>query len=198
MEKNIPPQLTGEQKDIRQTRRAADKAEVTALFGFAVERLLDVNRWAEWSGAFSAAFQLTDDTGTPVQGKAKGGLLIRIDIMGPGTQTGHGYDWVQIERIMYEEDVQRDTEYQLITVRPCADPGKPKGVAHFFGRSATSTFIVARERLLVHAEVHGRNERTSHEGTFTDKLRNEIVSFASLSGLSDMQWNSLAKGLLGL
>ncbi len=198
MEKKIPRQLEGEQKDIRQTRRAADKTEVTHLFESATERLLDVNRWAEWSGAFSAGFQLMDDKGMPVQGKAKEGLFIRIDIMGPGTQTGHGYDWVQIEKIMYGEDSHRDTAYQLIRARPSADPGKPRGVAHFFDRGATSTFIVAREGLLVHAEIHGRNERTSRHGTFTDKLRNEIVSFASVSGLSDMQWNSLAKGLLGL
>jgi len=198
MKKNIPRQLLGEQKDILQTRRAGDKTEVMRLFESAVERLLDVNRWAEWSGPLSAEFQLTDGRGMPVQGKAKEGLFIRIDILGPGTTTGEGYDWVRIEETRYKEDVSTDTAYQLIRARPSADPCHPDGVAHFFDSSATSTFVVSREGFLVSAEIHGRNEKASHDGTFTDKLRNEIVSLASVAGFSDMQWNSLAKGLLGL
>ena len=198
MKKKIPRQLQGERKDIRQTRQAANKMEAAGMFTSAVSRLMDINKWSKYAGILSAEFQLADDNGRPVQGNAKEGLFIRIDIIGPGTKAGEGYDWVRIEEIVYKEDIYMDSAYQLIRVRPSADPGNPKGVAHFFGSSATSTFIVSREKLWLSVEIHGRNEKTSRDGTLTDKLRNEIVSLASVAGLSDMQWKSLAKGILGL
>lgn len=198
MKKNIPGQVTGKQKDVLETRLAGNKAEAVRLFESSVRKLLDVNRWAEWAGPFSAIFQLTDNKGVPVQEMAKEGLYIRIDIPGPGTKTGKGYDWVRIEESTYEEDVNAEKAYQLIRARPSNDPAHPRGIAHFFDSTATSTFIVSREGLSVSAGIHGRNEKTSHDGPLMDKLRNKIVSQASMAGVSDKQWDSLAKGLLDL
>ena len=158
--------------------------------------MLDVNNWQTLAGQATAAFQLTDDKGQPVNRKAKTGDHFRIDIPGPGSQSGEGYDWVKIEVV--EEEHTNDSDGQIIRVRPATNPTNEKtDVAHFFSEEATSTFMVKREGKTVSASVHGRNEKpNTNTETVVDKVRHATVATGAISGFSKIQWKSLVNGLI--
>ena len=128
---------------------------------------------------------LTDDCGTMINQLAIAGDYLKIDIPGPGSLTGGGYDWMKIESI--EED-HPTAEHEGITmkVRPAQNPtGNNEDTAHFFKSEATSIFIVRRERNRVIAEVHGRNEVANlHQQTPLDTIRNYFLALSAMVGLS--------------
>jgi hypothetical protein len=143
-------------------------------------------------------FQLADDTGEPLQGRATEGDFIQIDLPGPGPRAGRGYDWVKIEKIA-SPSVQGTDRLFLVQVRPSPDP-QIKGsdrTAHFLEKSATSTFVIEREGKKVTATVFGRNEvPNTDESDGIDKLRNAAIGTIGAIGLSKVQWKSLVEGLL--
>lgn len=72
---------------------------------------------------------------------------------------------------------------------PLGDADKP---AHFFDRSASSTFIIRRTENLVVASYHGRNEQPNTDtGSVVDNIRNGAVAVAAMAGLSEVQWSAL-------
>ncbi|RYG44490.1 MAG: hypothetical protein EOO01_19410 [Chitinophagaceae bacterium] len=191
---SVPEQYTGSYMDASEHRIADAEADARALFESASLRLLSVNDWGSYAGI--SAFQLMDVHGIRADRQAREGDFIRIDIPGPGTNAGMGFDWVRIEQIKYLKNI--DQEILSMTVRPCSHPlAKDGEVAHFFKAEATSTFIIRKAGLTVYAEEHGRNEipNTEH-GSFYDKSRNFVVGVAAKIGLSYPQWKSLIKGLL--
>jgi hypothetical protein len=158
--------------------------------------LLDVNHWHEMAGKSGANFQLVDHTGTEVNRLAKEGDYFKIDIPGPGTVAGHGYDWVRIEEI--SKETGSDSESLAIRVRPSKDPRKNNpSIAHFFAPEATSTFKVMRERNRIKASIHDRNTKpnTSAESPI-DKVRNLAVATGAITAFSKVQWQSLVDGIL--
>lgn len=187
---SIPKQLLGRQSDTVEKRTAASKEEATEIFTIAKERLLNVNRWHEYCGIISATFQLIDPNGKIVDGTVKAGHYIRIDIPGPGTSAGNGYDWV------YVEQLEQDTERLAIRVRPSAGPPINTGTAHFFDPAATSTFLVIQKDNTVWAEVHGRNEKPAVADSLADTVRNKLIGTIAAAGISLVQWKKLTKGLL--
>lgn len=190
----VPVQVQGSQMDIVEERCAHALTDAIALFERAGRRLLSVNQWGEYAGI--SAFQLIDCYGIRAEREAQEGDYIRIDIPGPGTAMGMGYDWVKIEEIIAIEEAEE--QVLSMTVRPCGHPiSEREETAHFLTRAATSTFIIRRTGLCVAAEEHGRNEMpNTAEGSFFDKSRNFIVGMAAKLGLSYPQWKSLTKGLL--
>ncbi len=130
---------------------------------------------------------------------AQVGDHFKINIPGPGTNTGEGYDWVTIEAIEDDTNAEAETESVLVRVRPAENPtNEKKDVAHFFTDDASSSFTVHRQGNKVTAGVHGRNEvpNTGAE-SLLDKARNAAVAVGAIIGLSTPQWKSLSKGLLG-
>ncbi|WP_316825609.1 hypothetical protein [Pedobacter miscanthi] len=190
----IPKQYTGTSMDALEERFCSSIEEATALFNRTATKLLSINDWDKYAGMSN--FQLMDAWGIKVERTAEEGDFIRIDIPGPGTRAGRGYDWVRIQEIKNIED----GEYQIltITVRPCAHPlEKDDKTAHFLKDTATSTFVVKRNGLHITAEEHGRNELPNTEtGSLYDKGRNFVVGMAAKLGLSYPQWKRLVKGLL--
>ena len=141
-------------------------------------------------------FFLTDAAGALVQRKATGGDHIKIDIPGPGTQAGEGYDWVTIEEIKAE--VLDNAEVLSMTARPSANPlTAGEDTAHFLTDEATSTFQVKRIGNTIYAEEHARNEvpNTDTENTL-DNIRNTFVGWGAKVGFSYPQWKALVKGFL--
>jgi len=190
----VPEQYTGSYMDASEHRIADTEANARALFESASSRLLSVNYWGSYAGI--SAFQLMDAHGIRADRQAAEGDFIRIDIPGPGTHAGMGFDWVRIEEIKHLTNSNQ--EVLSMTVRPCSHPlAKDSEIAHFFKAEATSTFIIRKAGLTVYAEEHGRNEvpNTEH-GSFYDKSRNFVVGVAAKIGLSYPQWKSLIKGLL--
>ena len=159
-------------------------------------RLLNINHWQKYASPATAAFYLCDDKGVEVERPPQKGDHFKIDIPGPGSITGDGFDWVQIEGL--EEINEEDEESIAIHVRPVTNPTNEKqDVAHFFSDEATSCFIVERKKNQVSAAVYGRNEKpnTSAE-KIVDKARNAAVATGAVSGFSKLQWKSLVKGFL--
>ena len=194
----VPENEKGAKTDTSYKEEYQTVYEAINAFQRARERLLNISRWHDYAGTGTADFGLTDQEGNPIARPAQEGDHFQINIPGPGSNTGEGYDWVQIQTIKEESAPEKDLEFIAITVRPATNPKNDKrDVAHFFKDDASSTFLVQREGLEVSAEVHGRNEQPNTDAeNIVDKARNFIVATGALLGLSDLQWKSLVKGLI--
>jgi hypothetical protein len=190
----VPAQYTGSEMDVIERRNCSTLAEAEVVFERACTRLLSVNEWGRYAGI--SAFQLIDPQGIRAERQAQLNDYIRIDIPGPGTQAGMGYDWVQIEEITTESHGKKQT--LSMRVRPCAHPlSRKKETAHFLKSEATSSFVIIRSGRCVSAEEHARNEvPNTDNGSLYDKGRNFMVGMAAKLGFSYPQWKGLVKALL--
>ncbi|HMH24932.1 MAG TPA: hypothetical protein VK563_24325 [Puia sp.] len=202
----VPAQGKGGETETPEAVTASSEKEAIRIFLVARDRLLNVNHWDSLCGPLSAGFRLTDEAGHPMDADAKVGNYIRIDLPGPGTAEGQGFDWVKIEKIEYHPVLER-YELFLLQARPSPQPGKmgeagsqgtiARDTAHFFEQSATSSFIVERDGLNVSATVYGRNEIPNMSASHVaDKVRNAVIGIAGAAGVSKLQWRALVKGLL--
>lgn len=194
----IPAQDEGKALEARSRQEFPDTDAAKMAFLEARENLLDVNRWAESSGGVSATFQLVNPDGYLVDGAAEKGQIIRIDIPGPGTEAGGGYDWAVIDEM--EEGSTDELDYLAFRVRPTKNPAKNDGeeVDHFFSETSTGTFVLYRRMNEVICTVYDRNLKanTETEGSFIDKIRNSFVGNTAASGMSGVQWQKLTDSLL--
>lgn len=199
-EKIVPSQQEGGKKDIVHRVTANDLDDARKLFFIARNRLLEVNCWDQLAGMASAKFVLTDDHGNEIDRTAEKGDYLKIDLPGPGSVEGEGFDWVYIEAVEDKSDSTGPYESIAIRVRPCSNPKmKGENVAHFFDDSATSSFVVERVNKEVTAAVYGRNEvPNTSTSKVVDKIRNAVVGTTAIAGLSNAQWKSLVKGLIAM
>jgi hypothetical protein len=194
----IPKQLQGESSDVEDHVDTSTLRQAHSTFVDASRRLLDVNKWQELSGPMSATFQLTDEKGQEINRAPKPGDYFRINLPGPGTATGEGYDWVRVESIDDKTDPLGQHESLIMRVRPAPSPlNSEPDVAHFFKDAATSTFMIERHDLRVTASVHGRNELPNKKvERTTDKVRNTLVANVATAGMAAFQWGLLTQGIL--
>ncbi|GGB83735.1 hypothetical protein [Dyadobacter sediminis] len=159
-------------------------------------KLLDVNNWQKQAGKALAAFQLTDAAGNDVTGPVQEGYYFKIDIPGPGSNAGEGFDWVKVEKM--EEYQSGDVESIAIRVRPASNPATDNNeTAHFYSSDSTSTFTVTREGNKVTAAVYDRNTKANAESDgIIDKIRDVLVGMVGIATFSEMQWKSLTNGLI--
>jgi hypothetical protein len=192
----IPENTQGAQTDTSYAQDFNTFEEAVSAYQTSRQKLLNISEWHTYAGTGTAEFHLTDKNGQEVQRLAEESDHFQIDIPGPGSKTGDGYDWVQIESITTGEDT--DTEFTAIKVRPATSPQNANpDIAHFFDNQASSTFLVKREGKTVIAEVHGRNEQpNTNADSLVDKARNVLVAAGAMLGLSNVQWKSLVKGLI--
>lgn len=192
----IPEQTSGSEMNAVDKVQCPVAAEAKEFYKTVKSRLLDVNGWSSLAGIPMSCFKLFDYAGRAVDRNAQEGDFIRIDIPGPGTRTGKGYDWVIIEAVV-EETLTR-AEAISMRVRPAAHPlGEDECIAHFLKSCATSTFQVKRIDACVSAEEHGRNEVANLETAhLLDNIRNAVVGAGAKIGFSYPQWKSLVTGLL--
>lgn len=192
----IPEQEQGASTDIETCVDTHSAEKAHQLFVEASKRLLDVNNWHNLCGAVTATFQLTDANGRQANRDAQVNDHFKIDIPGPGSNTGDGFDWVKIEAIENHSDGQNETTG--IRVRPATNPlNSNEDVAHFFSEEATSSFVVKRVGNTICAEVHGRNEKPNTAAeAIVDKTRNAMIALGAMLGFSAGQWKSLVNGIL--
>lgn len=195
-DERIPEHHAGVQTNTESSTELDNTDQAIQLYHTARSRLLNVNQWHELAGSASAQFQLMNAQGNAVQRTAQKGDYFRIDIPGPGNQSGEGDDWVQIESI--EEGNKNGEDFTAITVRPSSPPvNDSENVAHFFSEESTSTFMVRRADKKVIAGVYGRNEKPNTEtNNIIDKIRNLVIASGAISGFSKVQWKSLVKGMV--
>lgn len=192
----IPENESGLQTNTESSKDFDDARQAKEFYQTAKNRLLHVNEWQDLAGPATAAFQLTDEKGNDVNRIAQENDHFKIDIPGPGSGVGEGYDWVKVEAIASHEGEAE--AFTAITVRPAPNfLSHKKDIAHFFDAEATSSFVVKRDRNKVTAGVYGRNEKPNiNSETTTDKIRNAAVAVGAMSGFSKMEWKSLVKGFL--
>ncbi|TKC08392.1 hypothetical protein FA048_14655 [Pedobacter polaris] len=192
----IPTQKTGSKLDLFSSTVCDSIEEALLFFQVAKNRLIDVNQWDEICNTPSSVFRLINAKGQEIVGLVQEDDYIRINIPGPGTKIGEGYDWVKVESITEKEF--SDEEILSITVRPSHHPLRAfSETAHFFWSEATSTFQVKRKGNTVYAEVHGRNEAPNNKTSFfVDNLRNTLVGWGAKMGFSYPQWKGLTEGLV--
>ncbi|MEJ5963441.1 hypothetical protein [Pedobacter immunditicola] len=192
----VPEQNEGGKMDITANIALATTEDARAFYQTAKQRLLAVYNWYEICAVPVSTFMLTDPHGREIKRPVQEGDYFKIDIPGPGTSTGDGFDWVRVESIEEESLNQADTI--SMTVRPAANPlNEKEDTAHFFKDTATSTFQVKRIGNEVYAEVHGRNELANTDtDQMTDNIRNTLVGWSAKLGLSAPQWKSLVTGLV--
>jgi hypothetical protein len=195
MDNQIPAQVEGTQIDASATTEFTTPRAAVVFYEIAKKRLLNVSAWSEICEVPLSTFKLTDATGNTVNRDATEGDYIRIDIPGPGTHSGDGFDWVRIEKIT--EEIAGDNATLSLSARPSANPAnEDPAIAHFFTQHATSTFQVKRVGHRVFAEEHGRNEVPNTDTSIlTDNIRNTLVGWSAKLGLSYPQWKSLVKGI---
>lgn len=183
----VPEQREGRSIDVEESVALNSQEEATAFFEIVAARLLDVNKWSEIAGTISADFKLVDSSRIEMEGAAKEGNLIRIDIPGPGPKAGDGYDWVEIEKI---DVVDSGTDRSLsMRVRPT--------IAHFYSPESTSTFTVTLQNNTVTAGIYDRNTKPNTSAdNLQDKIRDSAVGAAAVTAFSKLQWKNLAVGLL--
>lgn len=193
--KLIPKQEIGSRMDVVSANSFTTTEEAIVFYAIAKKRLAAVSNWAKICGTDATTFQLLNALGTAPAELGEGNL-IKIDIPGPGTGVGGGYDWVRIEKI--ENGDLLNEQYFGFRVRPCVNPEKPlAGIAHFFKESASSTFLVRLAQNTVYAEMHGRNEvPNTIETDFIDGVRNMVVGYTAKIGFSYPQWKLLVDGLV--
>lgn len=194
----VPVQLKGAQKDIEHVFEATDDDAARKLFMIARNRLMNINKWHDYAQGISATFQITDQNGNDLDRPAETGDYFKIDVPGPGSAEGKGYDWVQIDAIEDKSNSEGDEEYIGMRVRPASNPEEEgENVAHFFKEESTSSFVIERHRNAVTAAVYGRNEMPNTEtSNLIDKVRNAVVGTTAILGLASVQWKNLAKGLI--
>lgn len=198
MEKDyIPKQEEGAQNNTVEQIELPDKQQARRQFKIARKRLLDIANWALIAHGPSSEFCLSDELGNEITRPAQVGDHIKIDLPGPGSWLGGGNDWVKIECIIEDKDIDLDEEVTVITVRPCANPLSTEPViAHFFDDKATNTFMVMRRQNTLLAGVYGRNELPNDEHDLISKIRNKIVAISDMAGFSHPQWKHLTQGLI--
>ncbi len=197
-DKIVPDQHEGAQKDTEHSVVAANVNDAHELFLMGRHRLLDVNHWNEYSGWPSSSFKLIDGDGNEVSRTAVEGDYFKIDIPAPGPSSGDGFDWVFIEAIEDHRDIEGPHEHITMRVRPAKNPQRRgENISHFFSDKATSSFGISRHYNTVTAAVYGRNEiPNTSTPDLTEKIRNTIIATSAILGLSNIQWNSLVKGLI--
>lgn len=195
---NTPSQKTGASSDTESEICLNSVSDAVRHFKTVKERLLDVSSWDKLNGMELASFQLMDTEGKEVFRHARKGDYFRIDLPGPGSEKGSGYDWVCIEDVDNAGNEATDEESVAIKVRPAANPtSNETETAHFFREDATSTFIVRRRGAVVSAEVHGRNEKPNTIGqSISDIIRNILFAVGAMLGFSKVQWKGLVNGLI--
>ena len=192
----IPDHYTGKEIISEATLELSSEEEAKSFFQEVRARLVDVNNWHKVAGTLSAKFQLVDKNGQEVFRPVQKGDYFKIDIPGPGSKAGEGYDWVNVEEM--KDANKPHVESTGIRVRPTSNPLTANDdVAHFYSNESNSSFIVTREKNKIIATVSDTNTKPNKEShDLTDKLRDVAVGMGALSAFSKIQWKNLVDGLI--
>jgi len=192
----VPAQFVGQEIEVEATKELKDEAGAKSLYNVAKRKLLDVNNWQKIAGAITAQFQIIDDKGEKVTRDVKKGDYLRINIPGPGSKEGDGYDWVLVEEL--KEINLGSLQSVGFRVRPNENPfGEKNETSHFYSKEATSSFIICRENSKLISWIIDRNLLPNTEsGSLVDKVRDVVVGVSAIAGFSKVQWQQLADGLI--
>lgn len=192
----VPAQYTGRQIEAEASVELKNEIEATAYYDIVKGRLLNVNNWHNIAGIISAKFQLVNVSGEEVDRNVQKGDYVRIDIPGPGSSAGDGYDWVCVEDV--KEVSEANIESIGIRVKPAPNPlGNKNITAHFYSDEATSNFMVTRENSKISAWIIDRNIKPNDQAeSVIDNIRNSAAGIGAIGIFSKLQWQGLAEGVI--
>lgn len=192
----IPAQYTGKEIEVFASLEIDNQDEAVLQYEIVKERLLNVNNWHHVAGFVSAKFQIVDLSGKEVYRHCQLGDYLKIDIPGPGSKEGEGYDWVCIEEL--KEVNTTEIRSLGFTVRPSHNPQKNSTeIAHFYSSGTTSSFIVVLEYSKVTAWVVDRNLKPNdNTDSLIDKIRDSTIGVGAIGIFSRVQWQNLVDGLV--
>ncbi|MBD8081514.1 hypothetical protein [Chryseobacterium caseinilyticum] len=189
----VPKQVKGGFHDSESFQKSETEEDVEMRFHHLKERFFSINQWKEYCPESRADFKLCNLNGNIVERLPQEGDYIRIDIPGPGGKEGRSFDWTVIDKIDFDSPNRL-----LIQCRPSPDPVKfnSKKIAHFYCDKSTSTFVIERNLDMLMAAVYGRNESPNLKSGFINSARNVMIAVGGIFGLSKIQWECLAEGML--
>lgn len=187
----IPENTGGKEITVEAFTELSSPDDARSFYEKVKDKFLYIHNWGEIAGALSPDFQLTDNEGNEVDRNVQKGDHFRIDIPGPGSHAGNGFDWAFVEDV--KEVHQTDVDSIAIRVRPAENPKSDNtAVAHFLSKKSTSTFVLTREGSKVIASIYDRNIEANDETEEPlDKLRNAVVGLTAKYGMSKLQWQAL-------
>ncbi len=191
----IPLAISGKNIDLEYKHHYPDSLSVHTAFQEASKRLLNPACWNSLAGDLSAKFAVFHKNNDASDSSIQEGDFLQIDIPGPGPAAGKGYDWVRIAKI--DEDGKNNSIGLQLVASPAPNEDDSEQAAHFFRSGASSTFIIQRNNLTITASYHGRNEKANTQtGKMLDNIRNALVAFGAVIGVSEIQWKKLLEGFL--
>lgn len=161
-------------------------------------RLYNINEWKGYFTVPAPDFLLADNNGSIIKNLPEVGDYIRIDLHGPGTSTGNGYDWVRIDFIketitnLYNRNLQ-------MKVKPSQNPVTGTNeTAHFYTGNSFSEFCVGQEGQILYGWVRAGGEQLNlkEASGLLNKLRNLAVGITAKAGMSEIQWEQFIRGIL--
>ena len=120
----VPTQTTGEEIEAGASVKLKDNNEAKVFYEKVKVRLLNVNAWHKVAGIVSATFKVLNQSGKEVNRNVQKGDYFKINIPGPGSKEGDGYDWVQVEEL--KETAKEEMQSIAFRVRPCSNPFSEK------------------------------------------------------------------------
>jgi hypothetical protein len=193
----IPEQYKGREIIAEQHRACEGREQYKQALRVAIGRLKDVNNWHKITGMKFAEFNLMDASGEHIMHvEPQVGMHFRVNISGPATSSGEGYDWVKIVQV--EDFKEGDYEGSYITVQPSDNPtASDNHTAHFYDAASSSTFMVVGKYPELSALVIDRNVSVNKNNeSLGDEVRNALFGGAGMVAFSKMQWQMLSDGLV--
>lgn len=196
MKAKVPGQHSGKQMDLKASRSFKSAEKTLDLYHTVRHRLLHPDSWDEITRVPGTEFKLVDSSGRQLQRGLREGDYLRINIPGPGSPSGEGYDWVQVDNVT--EEASGKEAMISVTLRPAPNPkNDDPEVAHFFTGLASSTLSAEARNREVITRYSGRNEHINEKNeNLSDKIRNIIVGMLAKAGASKVQWQQLIERLL--
>lgn len=192
----VPAQYTGKEIEAEAFAELKNEHEAGTFYEIVKERLLNVNNWHGAAGIISARFQVVNAAGEVLTRNVQKGDYVKIDIPGPGSSAGDGYDWVCVEAL--QEVTGTNLQSIGMRVRPAPNPlGIRNETAHFYSPDATSNFIVTRKNTVISARVIDRNVKPNHHAaSLLDTIRDSAAGIGAMGIFSKLQWQGLVNGLV--
>lgn len=192
----VPTQYKGKEIEAEANKTFNTEKKAKEFFELSKKKLLDVNNWNRIAGTVTAQFRIVDENGHEMNRAVKKNDYLKIDIPGPGSKEGDGYDWVRVEEL--KEVDEKDFQSIGFRVRPTDNPFSEKNeTAHFYADEATSSFIITRNNNEVASIIIDRNLVPNKESrSVIDKARDVLVGVSAIAGFSKIQWQGLADGIL--
>lgn len=162
-------------------------------------RLYNINEWKNYFQSPVPEFVLLDKNANLKKEIPEAGDYVKIDLPGPGSVAGEGFDWVVIDRVYEENNPSEDSRELHIRVRPSTNPENTgEETAHFYTEGSTSEFCGGRSGNVVYGWVMARGEEPNvKEATgWMDKLRNMVVGITARAGMSEIQWEQFIQSML--